>query len=144
MISKEDFYHGAAIRQLLASGSKVTLLPTNSGYLVGEDVFALVKYSCKTRGPWRFTLGASDIERLNRPPIDVTSSVLSLVCGGDGICAVSWYEIAGLLSEPPAWVAVRRYFSGQYAVSGALGDLSHRVARKDWITLTGGEIREWV
>lgn len=135
MVDREDFYHGGALARLLANGDSITLARCNTGYLVNGTVFALVRYSKKTTTPWRFTLNRRDFDYLDNPPPGVNRSVLALVCGGDGVCALDWREARSLLGDPTTWICATRMFNKQYSVAGPAGRRQKKVSYKDWISL---------
>jgi hypothetical protein len=132
MIDKADFYHGAALIRIIEDGRCENVTSHASGYLVNGRVAVCVKYTTKTGSPWRFTLTADEISACEHAVREVGRCVVAFVCGGDGICAVPWQQISGLIGEAPAWIASRRAFNGCYAVSAANGTLARKIARNQW------------
>jgi hypothetical protein len=132
MIDKADFYHGAAIAAALEDSRCIDIGRCPPGYLVNNSVLALIKYSTKGGSPWHFTFRPEDLGRLQHCPDEAERVVLALVCGGDGICAISAEMACSLLEDAPAWIAVRRSFRGWYGVSGPKGRLERKVAQRRW------------
>lgn len=132
LIDKADFYHGAALAAALDDSRCVDIAGCPPGYLVNDAVLALIKYRTNGRSPWQFTFSAEDLARLQHCPDGVDRVVLALVCGGDGICAVSAETACSLLDGAAAWIAVRRKFRGWYGVSGPAGRLEKKVPLRRW------------
>jgi hypothetical protein len=132
MIDKSEFYHGAALAAALDDSRCIDIARCPPGYLVNDSVLALVKYTTKAGSPWQFTFTLEDVARLQHCPDGVDRVVLGLVCGGDGICAISADTACTLLDDSPAWISVRRKFRGWYVVSGPAGTLENKVAQKRW------------
>lgn len=132
MIDKADFYHGAALAMALDDSRCKDVAKCPPGYLVNDDVLAIVKYTTKNHSPWQFTFSTEDIARLQHCPDGVDRVVLALVCAGDGICAISAEAACALLEDAAAWISVKRKFRGWYGVSGPAGRLETKVAIKRW------------
>ena len=132
MIEKLEFYHGAAIVRIIEDTRCTSVAKHEYGYLVNATRLAFVKYTTKTHSPWRFTVTADDIARLEKAAGRFPTCVLALVCGGDGICAITWESTRELLSGAPGWLAVKRSFNECYAVNGPAGALRRKVALSGW------------
>jgi hypothetical protein len=132
MIDKADFYHGAALATALDDARCIDIARWPPGYLVNDEVLALVKYTTKGGSPWQFTFSTEDVARLQHCPDGVDRVVLAMVCGGDGICTISAEAACKLLDETPAWIAVRRKFHGWYGISGPAGALESKVPPRRW------------
>lgn len=132
MIDRQEFYHGAAIIKLLEDKRCEKVRKQDFGYTVNDEIFIFLKYSTKGRSPWRFSFSESDIECLNLLAGSFRKIILALICGGDGICSISWKEATGLLGNEAGWIAARRNFNEQYAVSGPRGKLNHKISLNEW------------
>ena len=132
MIDKQEFYHGVAIIRLLESEHYQRVQKHNLGYTVNDETFVFLKYSTKSRSPWRFSFSCDDSERLNSLASSFRKIVVALVCGGDGICAITWREAAGLLGNDAGWISARRDFNEQYGVAGPQGKLKNKVTLGHW------------
>jgi len=110
MIEKQDFYWGAALIRVLDHPKCVSLSKNEYGYLVNSTQFIVLKYSTKSRTPWHFTFGGDEIQFLVDACDQFTSVVIGLICGGDGVCAITWKQADSLLNGKPGWISVRRKF----------------------------------
>ena len=132
MIAKREFYHGVAIVRLLEDKRCQTVRKDELGYIVNDEVFVFIKYTTKTRSPWRFTFGKDEVKQLNTRATSFRNMVIVLICGGDGICAISWCSASRLLGNKAGWISTRRKFSEQYAVAGQAGQLHGKVSLSEW------------
>ena len=135
MLEKQEFYWGAAIVRLLDDPRCASVAKSESGYVVNGMRLIVLKYSTKSRTPWRFSIGADEIKRLVEASGRHKSLVIGLVCGGDGVCAITWKQAAVLLGEEPGWISIRRNFHERYAVAGSAGQLEGKVPLRDWPAL---------
>jgi len=142
MIDRLEFYHGAAIVRLIEDPRCSSVGKRDFGYSVNGDRFVLVKYTKKAHSPWRFSISLADIERLDAFSKTSAACLLALVCGGDGVCAVSWNAARTLIGSETGWLSAKRLHNESYAVSGPLGDLPKKVALNQWpaIVFETGEI----
>jgi hypothetical protein len=132
MIDKQEFYHGAAIVRLLESPHCQRVRKHDPGYTVNDHTFIFLKYSSKSRSPWRFSFSRDEAERLNFLTSSYRKIVVALICGGDGICAITWPEAADLLGNEAGWISARRNFNEQYGVAGPRGKLENKVSLRQW------------
>ena len=133
MINKHKFYHGAAIVRLLEDERCKALRKKGSlGYICNEKVFLFVKYTTKARTPWQFTFDQEDVDRANRMAAEYGRAVCVFVCGGDGVCAVSWEEVQQVINNTAGRVAVARKHNKQHSVWGGADQLEHKVAINQW------------
>jgi hypothetical protein len=132
MIEKLEFYHGAALVRVIEDPRCQTIVKHPVGYRVNTNRILAIKYSTKARSPWGFTFSGEDIARLDAATTEFGDCLIALVCGGDGICALSWKVATALLSESPGRIAAKRGFAGCYAVNGPAGELKRKVAMNRW------------
>lgn len=132
VIDKRDFYHGAAIVSLLQDRRCENVSRERSGYLVDGFVFALLKYTTKSRTPWGFQFNASEMSLLREMNFRYRRVVVGLICGGDGICALLSGEMELLLGGKPGRVSTRRKFNERYAVHGSINHLDRKVSVQRW------------
>jgi hypothetical protein len=102
------------------------------GYRVNGNRILAIKYSTKAHSPWGFTFSNDDIQRFNAARSEFGECLLALVCGGDGVCALSWTVAAALLANKPGCIAAKRGFAGCYGVNGPSGQLKSKVAMNQW------------
>jgi hypothetical protein len=139
MIEKLEFYHGAALVRLVEDGRCKSVGKNECGYLVNGDRSVLVKYTTKTRSPWRFTVSEDDIARFDLAARQFVICVIVLVCGGDGVCSVTWKAAREVLGDSPGWLAAKRSFNGCYAVSGPAGALKKKIPLNQWPGIVFGQ-----
>jgi hypothetical protein len=132
MIEKLEFYHGAALVRVIEDPRCESITKHACGYRVNNNRLLAIKYSTKAHSPWGFTFSSDDILRFNAAKAEFGECLLALVCGGDGICALSWAPTATLLADSPGRIAAKRGFAGCYAVSGPAGELKSKVAMNRW------------
>jgi hypothetical protein len=135
MIDKQDFYHGAAVLKLIEDARCISIQKIGIGYRVNQLALAYVKYTTKTKSPWRFTFGLDELRVLNELATDYEEIVVALVCGGDGICAVTLIELFELVDVDGGWISAKRPFRQQYAVSGSRRDLNRKISVQRWPSL---------
>ncbi len=132
MIDKQEFYHGVAIIRLLEDERCQKVKKHDFGYTINDDVFVFLKYSTKSRSPWRFSFRHDEVEQLNSLANSFRKIIVALVCGGDGICAVSWQEAAEIMGNEEGWISAKRNFNKQYGVAGPKGRLNGKVSLCEW------------
>ena len=132
MIDKQDFYWGAALIRLLDNPGCLALTKNQFGYLVNSSQLVLLKYSTKSRSPWQFTFGIDEIANLKKTSDRYSLVVIGLICGGDGVCAITWTQANFLLMGKSGAISVRRKFHEHYGVSGSAGELDHKISIRNW------------
>ena len=131
MIAELDRYQGIVLRQILVShGKGVRLGVVNLSGRV--DTFYLeraafqIKHSSKRLSPWRFSYMPENLEEIIDLQKTYSPVWVILVCGQDGVLALSLDElksIVGAREDGAAWIRVSRDRNSMYRVGGALGDL---------------------
>src|ERR1022692_3851343 len=112
MIEKLEFYHGAALVRLIEGPRCATIGKHVYGYCANGDRIIAIKYSTKAHSPWGFTVSEDDTARFNAAEDEFGNCVLAFVCGGDGVCALPWTDVASLLGNAPGWISAKRGFAG--------------------------------
>lgn len=131
-IKKQEFYEGAALH-LLTNSQPVAIRHFPPFFVLNERVSVLLKYCTKGRSPWNFTVTAREQTEIEqRLPASIV--VLGLICGDDGIAAVtstSYFSIAKRRSSSVHVACFRRH--GQhYEVCGPDGTLNGKIAPSRW------------
>lgn len=132
-IRKHEFYEGAALHQLARAGRIHGIRHEPPFFLVNDRFLLHLKYSTKGRSPWGFTF-TPDERGLLEQRANGRAIVIGLVCGGDGIAAVTYdafSEIAGV-SDGAIHIACYRRHGEHYAVAGPGGALDHKVPPSLW------------
>lgn len=132
MIDKQEFYHGAAVMRILDDKRCRNITKYDFGYLVNDNVFVFMKYSAKSRSPWGFSFSEHEIVRINSVPSCVTKIVIALICGGDGICAISFQYLEKISGGKSGRISAKRAFGEQYKVSGPVATLKGKIPLNQW------------
>jgi hypothetical protein len=132
MIEQLEFYHGAALVRLIEDPRCEAIVKHVYGFRVNQQLLVAIKYSTKARSPWRFNFSHDDINRLQESMKEFRGCSIALVCGGDGICALSWTTVSDLLGGASGWISAKRAHGGCYGVGGPEGTLKRKVAMNRW------------
>ena len=92
----------------------------------------LVKHSGKRMSPWSFTYQAEHVTELITLCENYSPVWVMLVCGVDGVVALSSAEILELVGSNPgatSWVRISRGRNKMYRVSGTLAELQRAKPR---------------
>lgn len=137
MITTRDPYEGVVLRHLIKHDDPVQV--TEIGDKVGHfclnnDAFLLVKYSSRSRSPWRFTIRPDDINTLVRDQSRgglFGGSYFCLVCGFESLCALREEEWSALLdlseTEIQQTLSVSRSPRSSFEVTGSSGHLARKI-----------------
>lgn len=129
MIPELDRYHGVVLRQLLVSCGQCMTIGVAD--LAGRvDAFSVdrgamqIKHSSKRLSPWRFTYLPEHVAELSDLSLRFKPVWAVLVCGQDGVVALSQKEVLSIVSGlRTSWIRVTRDRHAMYRVGGDLGDL---------------------
>lgn len=137
MIPELERYQGIVLRQLVNSFPEGVRL--KSVNVAGRaDAFAvngaaiLVKHSGKRMSPWQFTYQAENVAELLSLRSNYNPVWVMLVCGVDGVVALSADELIQLVGSKPSstsWVRISRRRNQMYRVSGSLTELERAKPR---------------
>jgi hypothetical protein len=139
-IQDQDFYHGAALTQIVEHESFKALNRASrkyGHYLINTDRHIFVKYRKSKKTPWLFTIQPDELKALGTVLLAGHKTYLCLVCGSTTVCAVHANEIHELIdvSSPEAqWVRVDVPDAGSCHVSGSIGNLKRVVPHKSFPT----------
>jgi hypothetical protein len=131
MIPDIDRYHGVVLRQLVVAAKRplVIQLADRSGrfdcYRVG-DLAMQIKHSSKRLSPWQFTFTAEQMDELTGLANSHRGAWSLLVCGPDGVLALSLGQLrraVGQVTEGTASIRVRRARNSMFRVSGSSEEL---------------------
>jgi len=136
MIDKLQYYHGAAIIALLESGDLSVKKRGALGYIVNDKIFVFLKYRTTPRTPWVFSFDQEDVNRCTKMASEYNAVIVGLICGGDGICWLTWNEASTLIDSKPGWIASRRKHNGSYGLTGQVTDLKRKIPVSRWSTIT--------
>lgn len=137
MIPELERYQGVVLRQLVtACPEGVRLRSVNEAgradaFAVGGAAF-LVKHSGKRMSPWRFTYQEENVAELVSLSETFAPVWVMLVCGVDGVVALSSVEILELMGSElgaASWIRVSRGRNEMYRVGGPLAELQRAKPR---------------
>ncbi len=133
MIGKFGFYHGAAVTKILEHEKCLAVRKKGLlGYIVNDNIFVFLKYTARAGTPWRFTFDQEDVDRCKNMTYEFKEVFVGLVCAGDGVCALRWSEVQGLLEDKPGWISVKRRHREQYAVAGSVSEHDGKISLNRW------------
>ena len=132
MLDKQDFYRGVALVLLVDDPRCNSIRKHGCGYLVNGAKFVFLKYRTNSRAPWAFNFSTENVKELDAAQLSFQAVNVGLICGGDGVCGVSWVEVRELLGGSSGWVSVRRKFRERYSVAGSAGKLKGKVPLQYW------------
>jgi hypothetical protein len=142
MIDKQEFYHGVALVRLLDDNRCREVKKHSIGYIVNNEVIVLLKYTTRSRTPWRFTFTLDEMVSIETLCKGGNRITIAFVCGGDGICAVYAEELYSIMGDNPGWIAIRRNFNEQYGVTGSKGALERKISFKRWPSIIFDSVSE--
>ena len=132
-IKKQEFYEGAALHLLARGGGITSLTYKPPFFLLNKYLTVLVKYSTRGRSPWGFTF-TSDEQILLKQKASEFKIVLALVCGSDGVAAVTYdsYLSVAAHRDSAVHVSCYRLHGEHYEVNGPDGKLAGKVPPSNW------------
>jgi hypothetical protein len=132
-IKKQEFYEGAAIHLLSRGGRIAGLRYEPPFFIVNNELSVCLKYSTRGRSPWGFTF-TSDEQNLLRTRAKSSDLIIGLICGPDGIAAISYEDyrtIAGP-KKSALHISCYRKHGKHYGVFGPDGELNRKIAPSVW------------
>jgi hypothetical protein len=100
-IQEKDFFHGAALTQIVEHPSFKALNKADEKYghyQINHNTRILLKYRSKGESPWTFELKEEDINTLIDDIASDQRSFLCLVCGKISVCILSSGEYQDLIN----------------------------------------------
>jgi hypothetical protein len=138
-IQKQEFYEGAALHQLIRGSSGIMSIVHSPPFFIFDGNLQVhLKYSTAKRSPWGFTFMPEEQVLLHQRAQEMPL-VIGLICGADGVAAVSYqdYLRVALMKDAALHIACRRTHREHFEVGGPDGTLSSKVAPSDWVRLLG-------
>lgn len=140
MIKEFEFYHGAVLARLVHGAKQsveIGIYPTssNASYTINKKFGLFIKHSSKRMSPWRFSFAKEHQDEILEMKNKFGEVFLLLVCGEDGIVALSFDELKEILNEthePLEWISVVRGKNTEYSIKGSDGLLGHKISRSDF------------
>lgn len=130
-IQKQEFYEGAALHALVCGGNVRSIAYIAPFFVVNDEIAAYIKYSTKGRTPWGFTFTRQEQERIYE---ETRPLMIALVCGSDGIAAVTRdeYRRIAALTNVAIRVACNRKHGEHFEVTGPDALLDRKVSPSRW------------
>lgn len=136
MTAQSLTYYGMVFAQLADSHQSVIIrklrdYPSGT-FLINDRAGLLIKYATRRKGPWGFTFAAEHKRAIEGLSYAYEGLVIALVCGRDGIAAISYNDISTILTladDKAQAVSVRRRLRRMYSISGPVAELKHRVSK---------------
>lgn len=135
-IQQKDYYHGAALTQIVEHESFKALnkLDEKYGhYKINHDIRLMVKITSIVDAPWQFTANASDLETMEEDIKSGDKFFLCLVCGLETICLLDCNRVQELLditSREQQWIRVKN--TGSLRPYSARGELVRTISHKSF------------
>lgn len=131
-----ELFHGLVFSRLLhATGQEIRIKAVadsgNSSYVLNGRIGLYIKYSAKRLSPWQFSFNRAHLEEILLLKRQTKAIVVVLVCGKDGIAALTFVEfkrVLGLQFDDVGWITVSRRKAEMYGIKGSAGELTHKVA----------------
>jgi hypothetical protein len=132
-IKKQEFYEGAALHQLVRGGRITSLKYEPPLFTINDGLLVCLKYRTTGRSPWGFTFTA-DEQRLLRARAKGSRLVIGLICGSDGIAAISYEDFQAIAGRKKSaiHIACHRKHGKHYGVFGPDGELDRKIAPSVW------------
>lgn len=137
MISDTSRYYGCVFHQMMErfeGGVHVRAVQSDVAgfYVVNWKLPVYVKYSTARKGPWSFSFQSAHQDMQAGLVGEYGECVTVLVCGRDGIVAVPYVDMIGVIgccSSAQVGVTVYRRHNQMYQVKGRDGVLERRVSK---------------
>lgn len=132
-IRKQEFYEGAALHLLVRGGKVLSIRYKTPFFTLNDRIAVLIKYSTKGRSPWGFTFTTQERQILTDRSVS-SPLCIALVCGADGVVALSYEGFSSLIPQADNAIRVACYrdHGKHYRVCGPVGNLARKVSRTQW------------
>jgi len=138
MVSENEKYHGVVFSRLLKTNKNLQISKftdvSSSSYIV-NNVGLYIKYSTKRMSPWNFTFLSTQQDEIEMIHKNFGRVFITLVCGSDGIVALSYDELKQVLDSNISDVeriGISRPPRGKYRVIGTDGKLKRAIGDNEF------------
>ena len=138
MVSENEKYHGVVFSRLLKTNKNLQISKftdvSSSSYIV-NNVGLYIKYSTKRMSPWNFTFLSAQQDEIEMIHKNFGRVFIALVCGSDGIVALSYDELKQVLDSNISDVeriGISRPPRGKYRVTGTDGKLKRAIGDNEF------------
>lgn len=133
-LTKQEFYEGAALHRLARTGKVTSLRYDPPFFTANGSIVVHLKYNTKKKSPWGFSF-TRDERRLMLERGSESRLILGLICGSDGVAAITLQDfstVAGEISES-THISCYRDHGQHYEVCGPEGSLPRKVPPSNWL-----------
>ena len=132
-IAKQAFYEGAALYLVARTGDIRSIGYGAPFFRLNDRLLVLLKYTTRSRSPWGFTF-TIDEQLLLRRKATEGRIVLGLVCGGDGVAALTYeaYLQVASGSKSAIHISCYRQHGEYYEINGPAGLLDAKIPPAAW------------
>lgn len=134
-----ELFHGLALAKLIHFNKLISLhlysSPSNSSYVLNDNIGLFIKYSTKRLSPWRFSFLKEHQDEIKKMKDELSKVFILLVCSQDGVVCISFDELKKILNEEHEnieWISASRKRREQYVIKGTDGKLSFRIGPGDF------------
>lgn len=102
-IKPKNYYHGAALIQIVEDPSFTALNKADSKYghyFINQDIRLLVKHATNNTSPWGFTLQSDDIDIITSDIKQGFRTFVCLVCGLRTVCPLTIEQLKQVVKMP--------------------------------------------
>lgn len=127
-IQDKDYFHGAALTQIVEDPSFTALNKVDAKYghyLINSNIRLLMKHCSSEKSPWVYTLNPADARIIQRDIDAGSSTFLCLICGLVSICILNQNQILELVSlnpSSPQTIRIEQKKGGSLWAYGSKGD----------------------
>jgi hypothetical protein len=138
-IKKQEFYEGAALHAVVRGGHINRIHCESPFFILNDQLAILLKYCTKVRSPWGFTF-TPDEQRLLQKRAAESDVAIGLICGSDGIAALTYEAYVSIASPRATAVHIGCYRrpGEHYQASGPDGTLKRKIAPSNWQRVLDG------
>jgi hypothetical protein len=137
MIGEFKFYHGVVLRTLICELRGARIVPFDfagrlDSFKIGENCAIHIKHSTSRLPPWTFTVTSDNLKEIIEMRRRVPHVFFVLVCGEDGLVAISMAEFVTISESRPGGAVplrVSRNRNEMYTVNGNTGALTRKKPR---------------
>ena len=138
MTGEYELYHGAVLRELIVRApgpllvEKCDQIGRVNTYLLNGRTGIQIKHSAKRLPPWQFTFNHESLTELNTLIAGHPTSWIALVCGMDGIVALTVAEfrtLTDVTNVTARYIRVDRDRNTMYRIFGNTGKLQNAKPR---------------
>jgi len=138
MIAEYERYHGIVLRDLIVEAACPLLIEARdeagrvNSFCLNGHTGLHIKHSAKRLAPWQFTFNDDSLAEIAQLVASHASFWLALVCGLDGVVALTadeFHELIAVPGEAARFIRVDRDRNTMYRVFGNSGQLHAAKAR---------------